>query len=216
MFCRECGEPVSETDKFCAKCGTTTVRDKQVRSETPSPLAPAHKAHSAEESSALGSLESRLIAAITLAGSVLAFVGTLRPWISLTFQGGSARYSMWDLILGTEASTYLYRLGSHLHDWPVAVGSFVAIVAIVFALAVPKLRILWAVTAAAAVLSLLGVGLCFTGSNVEVLHPEYPVYQRHEYGIFLTLAGSTITMVGGLLGLGMVTLLSKKGNSPSR
>lgn len=124
---------------------------------------------------------------------------------------------MWDLILGTGASTYLYRLGSHLHDWLVVVGSFVAIVAIVFALAVPRLRILWAVTAAAAVLSLLGIVLCFTGSNVEILHPELsPVYQRHEYGIFLTLAGSIITMVGGLLGLGVVTLLPKKGKSPTQ
>ena len=149
-------------------------------------------------------LGRRLAAAIALIGCVVAFVGLFTPWIVWTSQGHeSGSYSAWDAITGAER--FQQPLDSHVYHWLVLVGALVVLVGVLSSIAVPRLKVFWVAIATGAVLALVGVVWSLADLTAAGLHNSYTIYLTFGYGIFLTLAGCIIAVVGGLLGLVMLT-----------
>ena len=150
-------------------------------------------------------LRLRLGAAIALIGCVLALLGIFTPWLSwhdVHRRLGSS--SAWDYIRQAEGVRGL-QLHPHVYHWFVLVGALLAVLGVLFALAVPRLRLFLVTTVIGGMLALVGVIWYFTDRN-----PTSFFFDAYEYGVYLTLAGSIVTVVGGLLGLVMLSQLYKR------
>jgi hypothetical protein len=216
VFCRECGQPISETDKFCENCGAKTARAAPVQSAVVTPAAPAPEVPT--QSTVLTSSRFRLVAAIALVGCVLAVVGIFLPWASWTRSYQTPRWysaPVTQYVSGTNSAWDYIRHGSpvnaHIYQWLVLIGACVALIGALFSLGGQRLKVFWVASVIGSVLAFAGIVWAFAdGTNLTGVPA-----QTHEYGMYLTLAGSIIGVVGGLMGLVMLMDFYRRRVSPT-
>jgi hypothetical protein len=127
----------------------------------------------------------RMLALVGLVGGILALVGIFTPWATASGGGMSVSASAWDGIKETAVSYFTLAL----------VGSCVALLGALSALAAPKVKALWAILAVGGILAIVGAAWGF--SDIET-GAEMGLSYGYGYGLYLTLVGGILALIGSL------------------
>ena len=84
-----------------------------------------------------------------------------------------------------------------------------ALIGILFALAVPRLRLFWASVAIGGTLAIAGVAWSCIDPTEEKVASGFHVVLVYGYGMYLTLAGSIVAVLAALVGLVMLGVFRK-------
>jgi hypothetical protein len=139
----------------------------------------------------------RTIALIGLIGGILALVGIFTPWATASGWGMSVTASAWDGIRESAGSYCTVAL----------IGACIALVGALSALAAPRVKVLWAILAIGGILAIAGAAYGFfdieTGTEMGFLY-------GYGYGLYLTLVGGILALIGALVG-GVLALTGSLG-----
>ena len=129
----------------------------------------------------------RILTLIGLIGGIIALVGIFTPWATASGWGMSVSASAWDGIRDAAGSYFTVAL----------VGACIALVGALSALAAPRAKVLWAILAIGAILAIAGAAYGFadiyTGTEGGFLY-------GYGYGLYLTLIGGILALIGALGG----------------
>jgi hypothetical protein len=160
------------------------------------------------------SMGDRVPAFVALLGCAVAFAGIFTPWLAVM---GVCRASAWDCIIGREYGEdglILISLHPPWYLWLVPVGAFAALVGAVFTVVLPRTKAPWFAILAGTVAAIVGAICAFPGREWYVLFCLCMFDQTYQYGIFLTLAGSVVGALGGLIGLFLVAQVHRREAPP--
>jgi hypothetical protein len=129
-----------------------------------------------------------IIGVIGLIGGILILVGVFTPWVTASALGYWGSVSAWDCITGrtSESATYCYLA---------LVGGVLALMGALFALTAPELKVLWAILAIGGILAIVSAIWGF--SDIEtgrILGLSF----NYGYGLYLTLGGGILGLIGSL------------------
>ncbi len=199
MSCHECGQAVSETAQVCDNCGASVGKGTPVQSPGVNPAVSAPDTTHSRQETKVTLQQHRFVAVIALIGCAVAFAGIFTPWLAVT-----SRASAWDCLIGREYAENgftLYSLHPPYYLWLVPVGTFAAFVGAVFTVVLPRMKAPWFAILVGAVAAIVGAICAFPGREWYVSHCLCIFHATYQYGVFLTLAGSVVGALGGLLGL---------------
>ena len=180
MHYTRCGQENDDQAQFCRRCGAALQEAVQQRGIQ------------------RWVTDTKILAYIGLIAGVLALVGVLAPWATGTV--GIERYhvniSAWDTITGRDIwwgvgwpPTIGYEVwaGLALH------GAVFALVGALFAVAAPKAKAPWAILGVGSALAIAG---CAWGLSDIRDGGVMGFYSGYGYGLFLTLVGGILGLVG--------------------
>ena len=151
-------------------------------------------------------MAKRILALIGLIGGILALVGIFTPWATGSVGGIPVSASAWDGIKDSAVSYFTLAL----------VGACVALLGALSALAAPRVKALWAILALGGILAIVGAAWGFfdietgTGVRLEEGIGYIPVTSSYGYGLYLTLVGGILALIGALVG-GVLALTGTLG-----
>jgi hypothetical protein len=126
-----------------------------------------------------------ILGLIGLYGGMFALIGIFYPWATASGWGMSVSASAWDGIRDSAVSYFTLAL----------VGACVALVGALSALAAPRVKALWAILAIGGILAIAGAAYGFfdidTGTEGGFLY-------GYGYGLYLTLVGGILALIGSL------------------
>ena len=126
----------------------------------------------------------RILTLIGLVGGIVALLGIFTPAITLT---GLLSVSAWDSI--TETTIWGIPIERQTYFCLAFAGAAVALLAALTAVAVPKVKALWAILAIGGMLAIAGAAWAL--SDIET---GYGV--SYGWGLYLTLGGGILALIG--------------------
>jgi hypothetical protein len=157
---------------------------------------------------------TRVLAFIALIGCALAFAGLFTPWLAVMAAPDPAcRASAWDCMTGRDYD--LISLHPPVFLWLVPVGAFAALAGAVFTVVLPGMRAPWFAILAGTLTAIVGAVCALPGKEWYVSHCLCMLDETYQYGVFLTLAGSVVGALAGLMGLSLLTQIRRREASPS-
>jgi hypothetical protein len=199
VFCRECGQPISATDKFCERCGTKTARAAAVQSPVVSSAASAPAVPVSEERAMLISSGIRLLPLVGLLAGILCLVAIFTPWTALTAPAAGIRAdaTAWDLVINAKIMGEEY--GREAWACLALSGAVVIVAGSLLALATPKTKAPWGI------LGITTGGLLSAASALWALSDidtgtMLGITVTYGFGLYLTLVGGIVACVVGITG----------------
>lgn len=214
MLCPKCGQTISETAVFCENCGASITMTAPTQSPAAIPAKSIQETPTQMQRTTLTSPRYRLL---VLIGCAVAFAGIFMPWLAVTTPT-VYRASVWDCIIGREYGEnglILFSLHPPHYLWLVPVGAFAALVGAAFMLVLPRMKAPWFAILAGTVAAIVGAICAFPGQEWYVSQCLCMFTETYQYGIFITLAGSVVGALGGLISLFLVTQVHRREASPS-
>ena len=126
----------------------------------------------------------RILTLIGLIGGIIALLGIFTPAVTMT---GWFSVSAWDSI--TETTIFGFPIERQTYFCLAFAGATVALLSALTAVAVPKVKVLWAILAIGGMLAIAGAAWAF--SDIET---GYGI--SYGWGLYLILGGGILALIG--------------------
>lgn len=178
MKCTRCGQENAHQAQFCQGCGAALQKPTQVPDAVQSMS------------------NKRILGAVWVIAGMLLLVGIFTPWVAVSGWGVSASASAWDSV--TNAEVMGGEVGREGWAFVALLGAILTLAGSLSALASPKTRVFWGILGIGGVFAVIGAVWGF--SDIET-GSALGISVGYGAGLYLTLVGGILGLVGGSLGL---------------
>lgn len=177
MYCPRCGQENDDQAQFCRSCGAALQKPSQEPGVQPRLT------------------QKRILGGVGLIAGILALVGVFSPWATGYGWQESLSISAWDSI--TVATIGGRQIPREAWACLVLAGAVLLLVAAVSAVAAPRAKVPWGTLAIGGALAIAGSGWGLSFVTTGTLLGDH---LDRGYGLYVTLAGGTLGLIG-ILGL---------------